>query len=82
MDLAGIVLIVLCVVSVAYGSQMDKESDKESLSKKELILLAKETNERNFYLVLAISLACAAGLAMAVNVMSLKMVHDSGMNLF
>lgn len=33
MDLAGIVLIVLCVVSVAYGSQMDKEGDQGNLSK-------------------------------------------------
>ena len=33
MDLAGTVLIVLCVVSIAYGSQTDIESNNKNLSK-------------------------------------------------
>ena len=80
MDFAGIILIVLCVVSIAYGSSLDKESDHESLTKDQLSELSKEKDDRHFYLALAIVFACLSGMALSVNVTSLKVVHDSGMN--
>ena len=82
MDFAGMLLIVACVVIVAYGSQMDKKSSNDSLSEYELTEIAKEKDNRHFYLTLALVFACLTGMAISANVMSLKMVNDSGMNPF